>query len=67
VKNIHLDLNGERAVQQSSETREDCLDDPGSSFLWIGELHFSRSEVATMRNYLNRWLDTGRLFKKNDE
>lgn len=52
-----------RVVQQSSAAREDCLDDPGSSCLWVGEdVHLDRVEVAKFRDYLTHWLKTGRLF-----
>jgi hypothetical protein len=55
-----------RLLQQSSAI--DCeyehgLNNPGSSYLWIGEdHHLSREEVRKFVAVLNHWLDTGRLF-----
>lgn len=40
----------------------DSLDNPGSSFLWIGQHHhLNREEVKEFCDYLQRWLETGSL------
>lgn len=42
---------------------DDSFDRPGSSYLWIGEHHhLDRVEVAYLVNFLQQWLDTGKLF-----
>ncbi len=54
----------ERIIQESSAIGDydDSLNKPGSSYLWIGDNHhLNRDEIRELRDYLNRWLDTGRL------
>lgn len=57
-----------RLLQQSSVIRyDDGLDRPGSSCLWIGEdHHLNREDVESLRNYLTRWLETGKLFSRTE-
>lgn len=57
-----------RLIQESSAVGEyeDSLENPGSSFLWIGEhFHLNREEVQAVIAHMQRWLDTGSL--KPDE
>jgi hypothetical protein len=54
----------ERIVSESSAVGDykDSWDNPGSSFLWVGEHHhLNREEVAELVDHLNRWLKEGRL------
>ena len=40
----------------------DALEDPGSSFLWVGEdHHLSREDVGELIEVLQHWLDHKRL------
>jgi hypothetical protein len=53
-------------VQESSSIGpyEDSMDNPGSSFLWVGEeqsYHLDREEVLKLINCLQYWLDNKRL------
>lgn len=53
-----------RLAQESSAigNYEDAMGKPGSSYLWIGsKFHLDREQVAELVEYLNGWLDTGRL------
>ena len=41
---------------------EDSFERPGTSFLWIGDLHhLDREEVSEFVKYLKHWLKTGYL------
>ena len=47
---------------------DDAMIRPGTSALWIGSHHhLNREEVAQLRDYLTRWLETGRLFEKEQQ
>ncbi len=51
-------------VQESSAIGDypDSMENPGSSFLWIGGvLHLNREHAADLARRINHWLDTGRL------
>lgn len=55
-----------RLLQESSAIGnykdKDSFDNPGSSFLWIGqEHHLNREEISKVISILQRWLNTGRL------
>ena len=53
-----------RLVQQSSAVGdyEDSWDNPGSSYLWVGDKHhLNREEVSKLIKYLNNWVKTGEL------
>lgn len=53
-----------RLVQESSAIGEydDAMENPGSSFLWIGQdHHLNREEVADLISRLQGWLDSKRL------
>lgn len=53
-----------RLASQSSAIGNyaDSYDRPGTSFLWIGELHhLNREEVAEYVAHLSSWLATGSL------
>lgn len=53
-----------RLIQESSAIGdyEDSWDNPGSSYLWIGDdHHLNREEVAELIGNMQHWLDTGRL------
>lgn len=53
-----------RLASQSSAIGDydDAMSRPGSSFLWIGDVHhLNREEVAQFIEYLKRWLATGYL------
>ncbi len=42
---------------------KDAIKKPGSSYLWVGHYHcLNREQVTQLRDYLNRWLEDGRLF-----
>lgn len=59
TKGIH------RLVSQSSSigNYDDSWDRPGTSALWIDEhFHLNREEVSKLMDYLNHWLETGKLF-----
>lgn len=47
-----------RLLQESSAVGEyeDSLENPGSSFLWIGEHHLNREEVTNLILILQHWL-----------
>lgn len=65
LHDMHNDDAQTRLVSQSSAVGnyDDASDRPGSSFIWIGKHHhLSREEVAKLRDYLTRWLETGELF-----
>ncbi len=50
-------------IVQESFMGKSC-DEPGSSYLWIGEHHrLDRDEVSELNAILTRWLATGRLAK----
>lgn len=52
-----------RLVSQSSAARDDAA--PGCGCLWVDENHhLERTEVQELVSYLQRWLDTGNLFKR---
>ena len=54
----------ERVIQESSAIGDysDALDNPGSSFLWIGEdHHLNREQVDFLVKAMQHWLDHGRL------
>jgi|6_EtaG_2_1085325.scaffolds.fasta_scaffold04507_7 hypothetical protein len=41
---------------------EDSMDNPGSSYLWVGDNHhLNREQVAEMISRMQYWLDTKRL------
>lgn len=53
-----------RLVSESSAIGdyEDSWDNPGSSFLWVGDNHhLNREEVAELVAAMQHWLDNGRL------
>ena len=55
----------ERLIQESSAIGDykDALNNPGSSFLWIGkDFHLNREEVEKLKDYLTYWLIHKRLF-----
>ena len=39
----------------------DSLENPGSSFLYVGQIILNRKEVAELIQYLQHWLDNKRL------
>ena len=54
-----------RLVQQSSAIGDypDSMDEPGSSFLWVGMTHhLNREQVRELVQRLEHWLATGKLF-----
>lgn len=53
-----------RLIQESSAVGDydNSMDNPGSSFLWVGEdHHLDREEVAELIERMQYWLVTGRL------
>ena len=53
-----------RLVQESSAVGDynDALDNPGSSFLWVGQDHrLNREEVEDLIDRMAEWLVMGRL------
>ncbi len=63
--NLEKDGKDIRLVQQSSaiDSSKEGMEQPGSSFLWIGKLHhLNREEVKELRDSLTHWLKTGKLF-----
>ena len=54
-----------RIVSESSAVNfnyEDSLDNPGSSYLWIGDHHhLNREEIIILRDSLTHWLEQKRL------
>ena len=53
-----------RLIQESSAIGDydDAMDNPGSSYLWIGDNHhLNREEIADLIGHLQYWLDNGRL------
>jgi len=53
-----------RLIQESSAVGDydDSLDNPGSSFLWVGQdHHLDREEVQELIERMQHWLKTGRL------
>ena len=58
------DCYGEEfSVHQSAaiDDTERGMDNPGSSFVWIGSNHLGRDHVRAVVTVLQRWLDTGKL------
>lgn len=57
-----------RLVSQSSAIDFDYEGNgqPGSSYLWVGDVHLDREEVAEFISMLQLWLETGYL-KDPDE
>lgn len=57
----------ERCIVQTSSQigdYEDSAAKPGSSYLWVGDIHhLNREQVAELVGYLQHWLAGGRLFK----
>jgi len=54
----------ERLIQESSAIGddEDSFDNPGSSYLWVGENHhLNREEVRELISRLEHWLNAKRL------
>jgi len=56
-----------RLVQESSAVGDydDSFDNPGSSFLWVGDHHLNREEVTDLISFLQQWADTGHLSGEN--
>lgn len=55
-------LEGEgRLIQASSRIGdyEDAFDNPGSSYLWVGEYHLNREQVQELASIMIRWVETG--------
>lgn len=53
-----------RLIQESSAVGDypDSMDNPGSSFLWVGnDHHLNREEVTELVSRLLWWLKTGHL------
>lgn len=53
-----------RIVQESSGVGDydDALDNPGSSFLWIGDdFHLNREQVKELIDVMTMWYEQGRL------
>lgn len=57
----------ELRIQQSSAVGDDGLDNPGNSYLWIGDAHMNREEVKEVMDHLYIWLKTGSLNHKNND
>lgn len=56
--------NLERLISESSVVGdyEDSYDNPGSSYLWVGDgFHLNREEVSELVKMMTNWLETGRL------
>ena len=60
------DENTETRLAQHSSAigdYEHSMEQPGSSFLWIGEdHHLNKEEVAEFIVYLQNWIETGKLY-----
>ena len=57
-----------RLIQESSAMgpHEFNVNNPGSSYLWVGENHhLNREEIAEMIERMQYWLNTGRLKEDN--
>ena len=53
-----------RLISESSAIANDgkALDNPGSSFLWVGaDHHLNKDQVAELIGKMQHWLDTGKL------
>lgn len=48
-------------VQASSmiDDSEEGLNNPGSSYLWVGDAHLNREEVEELAQHLQKWVETG--------
>ena len=58
------DLEHQRVASESSAIGDydDAIENPGSSFLWIGDYHhLNREQVAQLVGHLQGWLETGEL------
>lgn len=53
------------ACNEHGNLPADAVDNPGSSYLWVGEHHFDREEIAELAARMNYWLAHKRL--ANDE
>lgn len=56
--------SSERIIQESSAigNYDDALDNPGSSYLWVGDdFHLSREEVQELIGHMQYWLENKRL------
>lgn len=59
-----------RLVQESSAIGGyvDALDNPGSSYLWVGQHHhLNREEVTELIAVLQQWIDTGSLLEETND
>lgn len=64
-----LEEKDERLIQESSAVGDydDSLDNPGSSYLWVGrDHHLDRDQVRELIGHMNAWLTNGRLPDEND-
>ena len=53
-----------RILQESSAIGDypDSMEQPGSSFLWVGEHHhLNREQIVELIGHMQHWLDTGRI------
>ena len=52
-------------IQESStiDDTERGLNNPGSSYLWIGKSHLDREEVEDLITYLQNWVSKGTIVK----
>lgn len=53
-----------RLISESSAigNHENSWDEPGSSYLWVGDdHHLNREQVRELIERMQHWLDTGRL------
>jgi len=59
---------GDLRIQESSAIGDyvDSFDCPGSSFLWVGDAHLCREDVADLIKIMGRWLETKRLPTESD-
>lgn len=68
--------SGVRLVQQSSAIGDYVNPEPGSSFLWYGDMHLSREQIqnglergmfqAHLMPHIKTWLKTGSLVTSNE-
>ena len=60
-----------RLLQESSAIDFDCedsLDNPGSSYLWIGQdHHLNRDQVKQLIEHLKYWLENKRLKSEKEK
>jgi len=61
-----------RLISESSAigNYDNSIDNPGSSYLWIGQdHHLNREEVAELIEYMRHWLEHGKLkiLRQNNE